>query len=215
MIAPSPNITGNVQSNCIDSSALKWATRGCEAKKNPRAKPFEFGFGFFSPPPFISFNVHTFNYLSLCLAESGWSRVKPQQLSETESLCAEGGDELRRRQICAWSWNMLDWRWQAWWGHQKAWLSHCHGSKQDDIFLLTEVREISKTASAFEIYRTTLTYPKFNTGLKMILARLPKNATSAVGGSEGCCQYSSAGRTEELPEYFCLKQTRGFPGSSE
>lgn len=56
-----------------------------------------------------------------------------------------------------------------------------------------------------------LTYPEFNAALKIILAHLPKNA----GGLAGHCQYSSAGRAEELPEYFCLKQTRGFPGSSE
>lgn len=72
-----------------------------------------------------------------------------------------------------------------------------------------------KTVSAFEIYGEMLTYPEFSTALKIILAHLPKNAVNAVGGLAGHCQHSSAGRAEELPEYFCLKQTRGFPGSSE
>lgn len=77
------------------------------------------------------------------------------------------------------------------------------------------MQEIWKIVSAFEIHATMLTYPEFSTVLKIILAHLLKNAVSAVGGLAGCCQYSSAGRAEELPEYFCLKQTRGFPGSSE
>lgn len=34
-----------------------------------------------------------------------------------------------------------------------------------------------------------------------------KNAVSAVGRSKDWCQCSCAGIAEELPEYFCLKQT--------
>lgn len=39
-----------------------------------------------------------------------------------------------------------------------------------------------KIVSAFEIYGTMLTYAEFSTVLRVILAHLPKNAASAVGG---------------------------------
>lgn len=55
--------------------------------------------------PFMFFNIHMLNCLSLCLAESGkWHEASA---TETESLCVEGEDELHGHQVCAGSWNML------------------------------------------------------------------------------------------------------------
>lgn len=143
--------------------------------------------------------------LSLYLVESGWNRVQPNQL--TKRTCVETGTELQRCKIWAWSWNMLVWRWQMQSGRMKSMIVMLPPQQMRRYFSINwSMGALENSLSIWNAWNNIdISWVSYWAKNDFICSS--KNAVSAVGRSKDWCQCSCAGIAEELPEYFCLKQT--------